>query len=154
MITKPYTRDRELLRLISELATALRCWQQDQLFCHGVTFAQFNLLSAVAENEVIRLSDLHGILAVEKSTTTRLLAPLEEKGFLLRERSVLDARAFNVKLTKAGKQMYLKILDFQSEFFDGFEQHIAVERREAIYEAVRLFAENLRNCSSGSCAES
>jgi DNA-binding MarR family transcriptional regulator len=41
-----------------------------------VTFHQFLILDAVAARRGLELAALHGILAVQKSTTTRLVTPL------------------------------------------------------------------------------
>ena len=60
---------RQMISLLAELSQALRCCQQEAVFCENVTFTQFFILDVVESKRKIRLSDLHDILSVEKSTT-------------------------------------------------------------------------------------
>lgn len=70
------SEDREILSMIIELIKALRCCRQDEVFCAGeVTFTQFIILDAVAGNGTLDMADLHNLLSVDKSTTTRFVAP-------------------------------------------------------------------------------
>ncbi|UCF56837.1 MAG: MarR family transcriptional regulator, partial [Deltaproteobacteria bacterium] len=69
-----------MFSLMSELARAVRCCQQEAVFCENVTFSQFFILDMVAEKGKLKLSELHQILSVDKSTTTRLINPLVKQG--------------------------------------------------------------------------
>jgi len=150
MSTSP-SRDRDLLLLVAGLAKSLRCWQQDEVFCQGVTFSQFHILDAVAQKDRLPLSDLHEILGVEKSTTTRLIYPLEKVGLISREKSDGDLRAYNLRLTHSGRRTYQKIRSFQSKLFESLEGLIPKRDREAIYRAVKMFSHALRHCCVPGC---
>ena len=71
---------RDLLEILQGCAREMRCCSQDETFFGAVTFNQFIILDLIAQKKEMPLSDLHGLLAVEKSTTTRLLNPLIRKG--------------------------------------------------------------------------
>ena len=68
-------RNYEVLSLISELCQVVRCCRQDAVFCEDVTFTQFLILDHVASKGDLKMSELHTIFAVDKSTTTRLVTP-------------------------------------------------------------------------------
>ncbi len=94
-----------LLELIAEMSKATRIFQQESVFCEGITFNQFTILDQMAKTGgEIPLSELHGRLEVEKSTTTRLVAPLLKKGLVEKNRSKKDSRAANLSLTKEGRE--------------------------------------------------
>jgi len=95
-------KHNEFMDLFIGISQATRCCRQDTAFCEGVTFHQFVILDAVVKNKELNISDLHGILSVEKSTTTRLVNTLIQKGLVTRERSSHDSRAFVLTLTKEG----------------------------------------------------
>jgi len=98
--------DRGLLELIAELSRATRIFQQESVFCAGVTFSQFFILDQVAAGGGrLPLAELHSALEVEKSTTTRLVAPLVEQELISRQRSRRDSRAVELSLTPQGREV-------------------------------------------------
>ena len=144
--------NREMFSLISELSRAVRCCQQESFFCENVTFSQFFILNVVAENGGLKLSELHKILAVDKSTTTRLVNPLVKQGFVLKEKSNHDSRAVNLRLTKKGKSVRQKVWDCLSGFVDTVQMGIPEEKRTEVFDAVRTFITAMRNaCAAGQC---
>ena len=137
--------------LISDLWNALRCCQQDETFCAGLTFSQFRILDAVAGRERLRLSDLHGLLAVDKSTTTRLIRPLVQKKLIAQEKSRADSRAAELKLTGQGKKIHRQVLECFGKFSEAVQTKIPAKERERVYSGTRLFAQALRQaCDSPS----
>ncbi len=143
---------REVLSLISELTRAVRCCQQEEAFCENVTFSQFLILDMVGKKGRLRLSDLHEVLAVEKSTTTRLVDPLAKRGLVVRERSDRDSRAVNLKLTKEGESVLGRVWQCLSSSLRAIERQVPEDRREDVYAAVRVFTEAVKNaCKAGCC---
>jgi DNA-binding MarR family transcriptional regulator len=152
MYAKAFKNNRETLTLMSELSRALRCCQQEAVFCENVTFSQFFILDAIAEKGELRLADLHGILAVDKSTTTRLVNPLVSQGLVVRVRSGHDSRAINLRLTQKGEEVHQKVWECLSGFMDTVEMNVPKEKRNEIYEAVRIFLSAMRDaCAAGQC---
>ena len=144
--------NREMFSLISELSRAVRCCQQEAVFCENVTFSQFFILDAVAEKGGLRLSDLHDILSVDKSTTTRLVNPLVKQGLVLREKSNRDSRAVNLRLTEKGESTRQKVWTCLSRFVDTIHMGIPEEKRDEVYDAVKTFLNAVRNaCAAGQC---
>jgi DNA-binding MarR family transcriptional regulator len=142
---------REVLSLISEVSRAVRCCQQEEVFCENVTFSQFFILDAVARDGSLELSELHKILSVDKSTTTRLVDPLVKQGLVVREKSSRDSRAVNLKLTKQGESVCQKVWACLSGFIDAVEKGIPEKRRGEVYDAVRTFLNATRNACAAKC---
>ena len=106
MLTPLPIFDRNLLDLIAQLSRATRIFQQESAFCAGVTFSQFFILDQVAATGGrLALAELHSALEVEKSTTTRLVAPLVKQGLVSRRRSRQDSRAVELSLTPQGREV-------------------------------------------------
>jgi len=83
-----------MMEVFGGLSRVLRCCCRDEAFCADVTFHQFLILDAVAKQKEISLADLHKLLSVEKSTTTRLVAPLIGKGFYnVKKRIMIPVRS-------------------------------------------------------------
>jgi len=146
--------NQEILELISDLCQAIRCCRQDAVFCEDVTFSQFLILNQVAKKGALKMLELHQILAVDKSTTTRLVNPLVKQGLIKREKSDHDSRAANLKLTPAGKEVHRKVWLCLEGFVDAIGGGIPDEKKTDVYEAVKLFISAVKNASSAcSCNE-
>jgi len=139
-----------LMDLFVGLSQATRCCRQDTAFCEGVTFHQFIILDAVVKNNEVNISDLHGILSVEKSTTTRLVNPLIQKGLLKRERSGRDSRAFVLSLTKEGRAVHQDVHLCLEGFFNKIALNLPPEKTGDIVEAVQTFLGAVKN-AAGIC---
>lgn len=152
---KESTRNNcEILSLISDLCQAIRFCRQDAVFCEDVTFSQFLILDQVAKKGDLKMSDLHQILAVDKSTTTRLVNPLVSQRLIERERSNHDLRAVNLRLTPAGEETHKKVWLCLEGFVDTIGRNIPDEEKTTVYKAVRLFINAVKNASSAcSCDE-
>ena len=146
---------RELFSLIMDLSRAVRCCQQDQTFCANLTFSQFSILNAIAEKGRMKLAELHEVLAVEKSTTTRLVDPLTRQGLIVREKSDNDSRAFNLQLTPKGREVYRKVWGCLAGFIEAVEVGIPRQERKSVYRATQVFLQALRKaCNVPSCRKS
>src|SRR4030067_1269375 len=131
--------DKELFSLVKELMKVLRLLQNDTIFCEGITFSQFSILDLVAEKGNLELSELHKLLVVEKSTTTRLVSPLVGQKLLVRTESTRDSRAITLKITRHGEEVHRKVWNSISCFMDNMIKHIPEERKEAVFDSLKIF---------------
>jgi len=149
-MSKTMTRtSQDAFLLISDLWRALRCCQQDETFCAGLTFGQFRILDAVAGRGRLKLSDLHGLLAVDKSTTTRLIRPLVQRKLIAQERSHADSRAVELKLTGQGKMIHHQVQECFEKFSEAVQANIPAKERGRVYSGTRLFAQALQQACDG-----
>ena len=145
--------DRDLIEIVAELGRASRLFQRENAFCEGVTFTQFVILDRVVESDGrLGLSDLHEALEVDKSTTTRLVAPLLKRGLLVKERSASDGRAFELVVTDEGRAVTVTVWDCVAGAVQILELFIPDEEREGTYRGVRVFLQALKQaCEAGCC---
>jgi DNA-binding MarR family transcriptional regulator len=140
--------NQETLTLLSDLSKVVRFCRQDSIFCENVTFTQFLILDAVSKSEKLRMAELHQILAVDKSTTTRLVTPLVRQGLIRREKSDHDLRAIDLILTREGREIHTRVWQCLTGFVDAIRTGIPEAKRTEIYEAVETFMEAVRNALS------
>jgi DNA-binding MarR family transcriptional regulator len=136
---KPASPERQLLEIFTGMAQVTRCCRQDVAFCEGVTFHQFMILDAVSGKEELNMADLHTHLAVEKSTTTRLVNPLIKKGLLIRQKARHDSRAITLTLTDAGKKTHQKVSLCLAGFFQKVTKNIPEDKKDQVLESIRVF---------------
>jgi len=140
------SNERSAFVLIRELAKALRIFQEGAVFCEELTFTQFVILDHVLPQGRLPLSDLHSLLAVEKSTTTRLVQPLVDQELLVKERSTVDSRVVELVVTETGKVTHRKVWDCISGFVQQLEERIPAEQKGPLTESLGLFSNSLLSC--------
>lgn len=141
--------DIELMDIFMGMAQVTRCCQQDTAFCDGVTFHQFIILDEVAKRKELPMTDLHTILAVEKSTTTRLVNPLIQKGLLRRDKALHDSRAAMLFLTPEGGKVHQNVSLCLADFFRKITQNIPEGKRADVLESIRIFIRAIKNSAAG-----
>lgn len=147
-------KSNELMDIFMGMAQVTRCCRQDIAFCEGVTFHQFMILDAVAKRKELPMTDLHTILAVKKSTTTRMVNPLIQKGLLKRDKAIHDSRAVTLFLTPEGGKVHHNVLLCLADFFQKITKNIPMEKREDVMESIKIFLNAIKNSTAGcSCCE-
>ena len=140
---------KELMEVLSGLAQVMRCCCRDEAFCEGVAFHQFMILDAVAKEKELHMADLHKLLSVEKSTTTRLVNPLIKKGFIRRDKAAHDSRAVNLTLTGKGRETHKKVQECLANFFQKVLCNIPAKKRSEVLESVKIFITAIKNSANG-----
>ncbi len=140
-----------MLSIIVELSKAVRCCRQDEVFCEGVTLSQFVILDAVSRGRKLNMASLHDVLAVDKSTTTRLTTPLIARGLVVREKAAHDSRAAVLRLTKNGERVHAEVWQCLLSFLRSIEGHLPEGERAAVIDGIRTFLGALRKASLMRC---
>ena len=136
---------QEVFTLIGELSRALRCCQQEEAFCLDLTLSQFFILHNIGGQGKIQLAELHGLLSVEKSTTTRMVSPLIRRGLVIQERAEHDSRALNLRLTGRGEEVYRTVWGCLAEFIDTIQNQIPRGERKRVFEGTQIFLKALQD---------
>lgn len=69
----------------------------------GITYPQYLVLSVLGENDGATIGAIAGRLGLESSTVTPPVKRLEQAGLVERQRSKVDERQVQVRLTEAGR---------------------------------------------------
>jgi len=83
-----------------------------------LTYSQFLVLMALAEQDGISITSLAKRLELSRSTMTPMLRRLEAKGLLIREMEQGNERQKIVSLTKKGRRIWIKSCSASSEVFE------------------------------------
>ena len=138
------------MNVFSGLSQVMRCCFRDEAFCEGVTFHQFMILDTVAKTKELNMADLHQILSVQKSTTTRLVNPLLKKGLLCRDKADHDSRAVKLTLTREGIETHKKVWLCLMDFYQRVTDNIPEKKKAEVLECVNIFINAIKN-ASGAC---
>ena len=138
--------NNNLFATIRKLITSLRIFQNETIFCEDVTFSQFSILNYVSKTGVLEMSELHELLSVEKSTTTRQVEPLIKKGYLKKIRSIHDSRIIELHLTSEGKKTHHDVWNCISDFMVKMDQSIPDDKKEEVIGAIEIFINSIEKC--------
>ena len=125
-----------LRKLEREISSQLKY----ELKCCGVTLAQCHLLLEVGHQKSTNTAELSQILKLDKSTLSRTVDPLVDKGFISREVNPENRRYLTLKLTEEGKKESKKIDSMCKDFYSFLFSNIPEEKHETVLEGISLLA--------------
>lgn len=98
---------------------------------------EFTVLQLVRQNEGVSPTRLSQALAISTPAITVYLDRLEQRGLLVRERSVADGRAQHVRLTPAGIELVSQALNGLLNSQQSLLAHFSLGERTLLLELLR-----------------
>lgn len=108
-----------------------------------LTVRQFAILSAVDANPGLTQAKLVRITGVDRSTMADLIARLQERGFVSRDRLEADARAKSVTLTAEGKAAVIACTPAAQAADQAILEALAKSKREQFVSLLQQVVEEL-----------
>lgn len=90
----------------------------------GLTLSQFGILEALYHLGPLSLGELAEKLLVTGGNVTYVMDRLEEQGLVYRERSDLDRRVIEAKLTPAGEELVARLFPEHARFLGTLVAHL------------------------------
>ena len=116
---KPFSKNREILFLISDVGRLLRTYADQKARQFGMTRAQWAVLLKLERHEGVQQSDLAEFLEIQPITLTRLVDRLCDGGLIERRPDPNDRRAKRLYLTAAARPLLEKISQQVEEVADN-----------------------------------
>lgn len=112
---------------------------------HGqdVTPEEWGMLARLWEQDGRRPGELADVTIRDRTTVTRFLDRLEEKGLIRREIDEEDRRSFRVWLTGAGRQLRGELVPVVRDLLDLMAREVTAEELEVTVETLRTIQETL-----------
>ena len=88
----------KLITILEEM----RNYTKEPLTKLGITHGHFITLLYISENEGVTQAQLSEIHRKDRNIVSRNIDVLEEKGFVIRKRGIVDRRSFTIHLTDLG----------------------------------------------------
>ncbi len=135
--------DLELQERMIALIRAFGLHKPDETPCgEPVSVAEAHALMELSrEDGPLVQKELAARLRLEKSTVSRLVGMLEERGWVGRCRSPKDGRALEVSLTEAGRKAAAEIAGARRAKFARVLEAIPEEERASVLEAMKTLEE-------------
>jgi DNA-binding MarR family transcriptional regulator len=129
----------DLQAALGELVQAHQFRDRKATCRHGISVTQFHALSSVAAHWAMPLNELAAELYLDKSTTSRVVDSLVEKGYVRRARDPDDARTLSLEPTQKGIALHSRIQrDLVQEMRNLIADDSPAVRRATIRAVTRL----------------
>lgn len=106
--------------------------------------SQAHALQILGQGQEITQQALAGQLGLDKSTTSRLVAQLVDRGWVARAVNPQDRREAQLALTEKGRAMLGEVLQAAATKFQALWQQIPPEKRPQVLESLDLLTHALR----------
>lgn len=120
-------------------------FREQKLAQEGICGWHTKYILAVCGAEGVSQEALAKQLFVNKSNVARQIARLEEMGYVKREQSKTDRRAFNVCSTDKGKELYIKIKQINAEWRQRITENFTEEECEQLWRLTDKLYANARD---------
>jgi DNA-binding MarR family transcriptional regulator len=125
---------------VQRAARALGRRFDDALRPHGLTNGQFSLLMSLNRPEPPAMGPVASLLAMDRTTLTAALKPLERRGLVQITPDPGDRRSRILKLTDAGKKLLAEALPVWKQVHDEIERRIPDADPEALRRGLRALS--------------
>ena len=134
--------------LLRELVRTYARLQQRVVGCCGVTGAQCQMLTELAQVEMASVAELARRLRVDKGWVSRTLAALEGEGLIVKRSDSDDGRLVSVSLTGAGRERAAEVDRVLNEQAGRVLSRVSEDRRQETVEVLRLLVGAVREEAS------
>lgn len=116
---------------------------QRRLDPHGVTVAQWPVLSSLYSGKSQTPAELAAHIGLNRSAITRLLDRLEKKGFVERQSSAHDGRSYSIRLTESGRGIVPKLAELSQAVNAQFLSGLSPGEKSRFEETLHRMLENV-----------
>jgi DNA-binding MarR family transcriptional regulator len=104
----PASLDNQICFTLYATSMAINRTYKPMLDAMGITYPQYLVLNVLGEEDGMTIGAIASRLALESSTVTPLVKRLEQAGLVIRQRSQVDERQVQVRLTDAGRALLIQ----------------------------------------------
>jgi len=133
-------RDCCLCLHVQRAARALARRFDDALRPHGLTNGQFSLLMSLNRHEPPAMGPVASLLAMDRTTLTAALKPLERRGLVQITPDPADRRSRILKLTAAGRKLLADALPVWKQIHGEIEREIQSGDPDALRQSLRALS--------------
>jgi MarR family transcriptional regulator for hemolysin len=139
----PDSLDREILYLLNDVARLIKTRADQRARTHGMTRAQWVILSRLERQPGQTQNELAAIVEVEPITIARLVDRLEASGLVERRADPSDRRVWRLHLTAAAEPALRELKKHKAELRDEVTQGVAKAELDQLIDGLLKLKANL-----------
>lgn len=106
--------------------------------CEDLSLVEFMALKAAYENNNLPIQEIGNAINFTKSGATRIIDRLENKGYVMRERSLIDGRVCCVPVTKKGAEVISKVIEEKTRDLEEMLKDLEPETLDHIKDVLEI----------------
>ena len=110
----------------------------------GLTPSQIQALRHIGYHKTMSQQELVEDMGVDKAAVTRLVAGLEERGYVIRTADPKDGRAKVIQATEAALQVKDDVIALEEAYYNWLLEGLTTQQREAFSQALEILLERAR----------
>lgn len=135
---------------ISILHRQSQIYLTQELKPYGLNSSEYiYLVNLSTEGEVVNQKQLTDMIIVDNALTTRALNSLEKKGYIIREKSKVDQRAYHIMLTEKGINVQPRILEILENWTNSISQGMNESERKSMIQSLMGMSDNAVQITKG-----
>jgi DNA-binding MarR family transcriptional regulator len=107
------------------------------------------LINLASENKGVNQKHLSDMLIIDDALTTRVMKSLEGKGYIVREKSQSDKRAYNIKLTEKGVRIQPVIIKTLKKWTDTISEGMDEAEKDAVIQKLTAMSQKALRATRG-----
>lgn len=128
---------RESLQL---LIRNLGIFQKEGAQCCGLSLVHSHIIYEISKKPGISINDLSTLLGLDKSTMSRHIKSLVERGYVISRPGMEDRRFMELDLTPLGTDFQRQITDFMADYIERIFEKIPAPKRTQVLEGLELLS--------------
>lgn len=129
---------KDIYNLLQEIAWHFGAHGINGECCRDLSLVEFMALKKAYENEEFSIQDIGNSLNFTKSGATRIIDRLENKGYVQRQRSLLDGRICCITLTTKGIKVLTKIMEQYTAYLEKILRDLEPQMVDQIKEVLEV----------------
>ena len=135
--------DSDLLIVLNDVARHMRTYSDQVARKHGMTRAQWIILSRLERQPNLSQSELSALAEVSPITTARLIDRLEAQGLVERCSDPDDRRIWRLRVTPAAATMLAEIKQFRVKLYRMMTEGVDAAEIDALASGLLRMKENV-----------
>ena len=137
---KPAQRAAEFYQAVTELVRAWQLRDRNRAGTHNLSSSAAYALEVLVRMGTIGVNELAAELYVERSTASRIVAGLEEKGLVVRSHHPADRRSVCIEVTDLGRGVHRQLHEENLREAAALLASTPVDERNALMDQLRELA--------------
>lgn len=133
----------QVLREVGAIARCVQSVSDIRFKQISLQRGQFIFVTRIYENPGINQIELSNLLKVDKGTTTKAIQKLIDEGYLYRERSQIDKRAWLLYPTNKAKEVYPYIIQEENRNLASCFRGFDAQEVDLVYLLLKRMRENI-----------
>ena len=127
---------------LTDLVRSYQARDREAICCYDVSLVQSQAIERLARRGPMAMQAFATSLFLEKSSASRLVDGLVNKGYLVRRSDENDGRIVRLELTKSGRALARRLEDDMAEARAEMLEGLSRDERETVVDALRTLSES------------